>query len=67
MMSRESVAPAARTLGAIIERGVAPQEPQGCRTGTGVGVAQVPEPRLELSRTCRSHCVKDVPGPHTQA
>ena len=36
-----------------------------CQAGTGASVAQVPEPRLKVSRRYRSHAVKHEPGFHT--
>ena len=36
-----------------------------CQAGTGVNVAQVPEPRRKVSSRCRIHAVKHEPELHT--
>src|SRR6516165_11048067 len=36
-----------------------------CQAGTGASVAQVPDPRREVSGSYRSHGVKDEPDSHT--
>ena len=36
-----------------------------CQAGTGVSVAQVPEPRRKVSSRCRIHAVKHEPEFHT--
>ena len=43
-------------------------DPSGtkCQAGTGASVAQVPEPRLEVSGRYRSHAVKHEPEFHTK-
>jgi hypothetical protein len=35
-----------------------------CQAGTGVSVAQVPEPRRKVSSRCRIHAVKHEPEFH---
>jgi hypothetical protein len=37
-----------------------------CQAGTGISVAQVPEPRRRVSSRCRIHAVKHEPEFHTK-